>query len=104
MKEGWTKFYINSDTPNGTGDHEHYFDYNGRRKNRLTVYDSNGNAYKDCLKTAIHVRERETGKPWWSLMKTNTLLFSEFTKIYETKFDSLDGKSEYFFRLRPDSG
>ena len=102
--EGWTKFFTSTDTPNGTGDHEHFFFYNINNRDRLEVYDQNGAVNKNCIKTAIHVRERETGIPWWILRKSHTLLFSEFTEKNHTKYGSLDGKSEYFFRLKPDSG
>ena len=99
-KEGWTKFF-SADTPSGTGDHEHYlYFYGDTTRDRLKVYDTDGMVYTHCEKTAIHVRERETGDPWWKLRKDYTLLFSENTK----KFGSLEGKSKYFYRLRPDSG
>ena len=107
VKEGWTKFFINSDTPNGTGDHEHYFYYYGNdNRDRLNAYDSDGAIYGNCVKTAIHVRERETGDPWWKLRSNFALLFSEFTDKSNEKsiFGSLHRSSKYFFRLKPYSG
>ena len=103
-KEGWTRFFTSSDTPSGTGDHEHFFFYSNNKRDRLEVFDRNGAVNKNCVKQAIHVRERETGTPWWILRKSHTLLFSEFTETNEAKYGSLDGKSKYFFRLKPDSG
>ena len=47
---------MSTDTPGGTGDHEHYFYYLNPNVDRLTVYDYNGREYKHCEKKAIHVR------------------------------------------------
>lgn len=79
IKTGWTPFYMNADDPSGTGDHEHYSYYINENYDRLTVYDSDGQAYKNCEKKAIHIRERETQIPWWTLSTSYTLLFSKFT-------------------------
>ena len=104
-REGWTKFFINADSPNGTGDHEHYFHYYGSEKlDRLKVYDTNGNEYEECVKKAIHVRERQTMDPWWKLTRTYTLLFSEFSDEMNPDFGSLERSSKYFYRLKPNSG
>ena len=78
IKTGWTVFYMNTDHPNGTGDHEHYFYYVDGDHDRLTVYDSDGQAYSDCTKKAIHVREKDSHVPWWTLATSYTLLFSKF--------------------------
>ena len=67
---GWTEYYHDDDDPSedgSTGDHEHYFyfrkqDWNFRGdngKNRI-VYAKDGQAYRNCSKTAIFVRKRET--------------------------------------------
>ena len=56
-RTGWTLFYTNEDNPFGTGDHENFFEFlNGR--DRLKVYDLNGEAYTNCEKKAIHIRHR----------------------------------------------
>ena len=55
-RTGWTPFYMSTDTPGGTGDHEHYFYYLNKNTDRLTVYDYNGKEYKNCEKKALHVR------------------------------------------------
>ena len=78
IKTGWTPFYMNADHPNGTGDHEHYTYYISGDHDRLTVYGSDGQAYTNCEKKAIHVRERGTQLPWWTLATSYTLLFSKF--------------------------
>ena len=109
-KEGWTKFFMNADTPDGTGDHEHYFHYYGSEKlDRLKVYDAKGNEYEECIKKAIHVRERETHTSWWILKDTYTLLFSEFTDKNNLSYRSLQSdhferSKKYSYRLKPDSG
>ena len=101
-RKGWTKYFRSTDTPSGTGDHEHYFFYYGDdERDRLAVYDSNGSIYKSCKKTAIDVRERRTHKPWWALTKDYTLLFSKFTDQDQTQ--SLFSP-EYDYRLKPDHG
>ena len=114
-REGWTKSYISTDTPDGTGDHEHYFYYYGNKKGKtfesarqkLKVYDSNGVAYEDCEKKAIYVRERETHKGWWTSKNSYTLLFSKTTD--EKEFGHLENarlqdKSHFTYKLRPDYG
>ena len=71
----WTHFYMNTDSPIGTGDHEHYFYYlNG--KNRLEVLDPDGNIYLNCIKKAIHVRKKETHEPWWDLRQGKNMNIS----------------------------
>ena len=57
-RTGWTLYYTNRDSPNGSGDHENYFEYLHGKKDRLTVYDLNGTAFTHCEKKAIHVRKR----------------------------------------------
>ena len=88
IKTGWTVFYMNTDHPNGTGDHEHYFYYVDGNHDRLTVYDSDGQAYSDCTKKAIHVREKDTNVPWWTLATSYTLLFSKFKYDDDTVIDT----------------
>ena len=101
-RKGWTQYFTSADTPDGSGDHEHYFFYYGdKKRDRLAVYDSNGSIYKSCKKTAIDVRERRTHKPWWALTKDYTLLFSKFTDQDQTQ--SLFSP-EYDYRLKPDYG
>ena len=79
IRTGWTPFYMNADNPNtGTGDHEHYYYYVDGDHNRLTVYDYDGQPYSDCTKKAIHVREKDSHVPWWTLANSYTLLFSKF--------------------------
>ena len=73
---GWTPFYMNSDDPSGTGDHEHYFYYLNKNRDRLNVYDPDGKLYEGCQKKAIHIREVGTMLPWWYLSAFYTLLFS----------------------------
>ena len=59
MFGGWTVSYNSDDIPsNGTGDHEHYSYY--RNRDKLKVYDKNGNEFIGCKKTAIFVRKIET--------------------------------------------
>ena len=64
---GWTPYYNNDDDPSGTGDHEHYFyyrkqswNYRGNNAEVKIVYGKDGQAYKNCNKTAIFVREQHT--------------------------------------------
>ena len=113
-KEGWTKSFISTDTPSGTGDHEHYFLYYGYRKlATFKAYDSNKKEYKNCIKRAVHIREKETGLPWWVLNKSNTLLFSDFEinkyriledAIFEETFDDKLAESQYTYKLKPEYG
>ena len=107
-RRGWTRSFVNNDTPAGTGDHEHYFHYHGNSNlDILKVYDSSGTAYSNCVKKAIFVRERETGIPWWISKNKFTILFSEehsnFGSIEEINIAS--GKNNnYHYALKPDSG
>ena len=101
MKKGWTKYYINEDKPlntnsngekckgdsnckkgekgcckKGTGDHEHlsfFQNRNDEHRDRLKVYDSNGDEFNNCKKIAIHVREAENHTPWWTLKDDYTM-------------------------------
>ena len=63
---GWTPYYNNDDNPiSGTGDHEHPFyfrdwSYRGNDAKKMHVYGKDGQAYKNCKKTAILAREKET--------------------------------------------
>ena len=62
---GWTPYYNDDDDPSGTGDHEHYFyfrnwTYRGGNAEKKIVYGKDGQAYKNCDRTAIYVRERST--------------------------------------------
>ena len=107
-RKGWTQYFTSTDTPNGTGDHEHYFFYYGNEnRDRLAVYDSNGSVYTSCNKTAIDVRERETGKFWWALSKNYTLIFSKFKDKDQIKSEfkkNATSHPEYDYRLKPDYG
>ena len=58
-RTGWTLFYTSQDSPNGSGDHENYFDFVDGKRDRLTVYDLSGKAYTNCKKKAVHVRKRD---------------------------------------------
>ena len=78
MKEGWTDFFLSTDTPttpedSNTGEHEQYNFYAGKSNLRTNVYDSDGNAFTNCIKKAIIVRERSTHKYWWDLRTEYTL-------------------------------
>ena len=67
----------------GDGDHEHYFFYLKSKRERLKVYDSNGEAYTGCYKRAIIVRERNTQLYWWELVSSNTLeRLAKFESIF----------------------
>ena len=81
-KSGWTPFYMNSDKPSGTGDHEHYYYYLNKNNNRLSVYGHDGKEYIGCKKTAMHIRTMETHIPWWKLAINFTILFSESDNTY----------------------
>ena len=78
VKKGWTDFFLSSDTPttpevSNTGEHEQYHFYSGNSNLRTNVYDSNGNAFTQCSKKAIIVRERSTHRYWWDLRTEYTL-------------------------------
>ena len=77
---------MNTDKPSGTGDHEHYFYYHGDVENDRIVYDSKGTIYTNCEKKAIQVREKETGKHWWSLTNNYTLEWMAITALYFIPF------------------
>ena len=70
-----------------------------------------GQAYANSTKKAIHIRERETQIPWWTLSTSYTLLFSKFTdkgNIYSTN-ETTSGKEKendrtYHTSLKPDNG
>ena len=74
---------FSSDTPDGTGDHENYFQ-NVQKNN---VYEINGDEYTNCSKTAIHIRSKggqEQGhKSWWNL-KEYTFFFSKRSKYFSS--------------------
>ena len=77
-KKGWTDFFLSTDTPttpidSNTGEHEEYYFYAGNSNRRTKVYDSNGNAFTQCSKKAIIVRERNTHVYWWDLRTDYTL-------------------------------
>ena len=62
---GWTPYYNDDDDPSGTGDHEHYYyfrnwTYRGGNAEKNIVYGKDGQAYRNCNRTAIYVRERNT--------------------------------------------
>ena len=64
---GWTPYYNDDDDPSGTGDHEHYFyfrnqswNYRGGNAKKKIVYGKDGHAYRNCDRTAIFVREKNT--------------------------------------------
>ena len=63
---GWTPYYNNDDNPDdGTGDHEHYFyfrnwSYRGGNAKKRIAYGKDGQAYRNCKRTAIYVREQYT--------------------------------------------
>ena len=66
---GWTPYYTSDDYPDGTGDHEHYFHFRGEEKDWSyrgknaeisIVYGKDGQAYKNCNRTAIHARTKNT--------------------------------------------
>ena len=102
-RRGWTRSFISNDTPGGTGDHEHYFQFQGNSNlDKLQVYDSSGTAYSNCVKKAIFVRERETGIPWWVSKNKFTILFSD----NQSNFRSMEGSkiATYQYALKPDYG
>ena len=99
-KEGWTRFYMSSDDPTGTGDHEHYW-YYVKTDDELKVYDLDGQAWRKCTKKAIVVRDREYQKFWWELSRSYTFLFSNGTKYYE---NGAEQKIDYQKSLKPDYG
>ena len=84
-KSGWTPFYMSADNPDNTGDHEHYSYYLTEQNKKLIVYGSDGQAYENCIKKAIHVRERLTHIPWWTLAINYTILFSDVEKTFYNK-------------------
>ena len=118
IKSGWTRFYMNVDHPEpektSTGDHEHYFYYVKGNHDRLIVYDYDGEPYEDCVKKAIHVREKSSSLPWWELATSYTLLFSKFKdeERIKNKFSVVQTNSEeekendqtYSTSLKPDYG
>ena len=65
---GWTPYYNDDDDPTGdggTGDHEHYFyfrnwNYRGVNAAKKIAYGKDGQAYRNCNRTAIFVREKYT--------------------------------------------
>ena len=108
-KSGWTPFYMNTDDPEGTGDHEHYSYYLTKEDNRLIVYGSDGQAYEDCTKKAIHIRERLTHSPWWKLAINYTILFSDSGKTYYSEGEHSEEESKklqttYQTTLKPNYG
>ena len=94
IKTGWTPFYMNADHPNGTGDHEHYMYYINGDHDRLTVYGSDGQAYTNCKKKAIHVREKDSHVPWWTLATSYTLLFSQFKYNDDSSYVGIQTNNE----------
>ena len=101
-KAGWTLMYMSADKPSGTGDHEHYGYY--KRDDILIVYDQEGQAWQNCKKRAILVRERKTHLPWWNLSSYYTLLFSKDKKYYTDGYIRENDKEIYQTSLKPDYG
>ena len=105
---GWTKSYRNIDipidndgSPHGTGDHEYWFS----NSQNFIVYSPDGReAYTDCEKTAIHVRETNRHTPWWTLVNNFTLLFSNSSKYVEAPVHEEFVDSLYTSTIRPNFG
>ena len=76
---------MSTDTPGGTGDHEHYFYYLNKNTDRLTVYDYNGKEYKNCEKKALHVRIWDTWTSDDSLIELNEYMTNGFMKPKKEK-------------------
>ena len=83
VKSGWTKSYVSTDTPDGTGDHEHYYQYLGKPQSDRLVYDSKGVTYTNCAKKAIQVRTRELGAYWFKFISEYTLERMAIFKLQE---------------------
>jgi len=105
---GWTKSFKNTDKPRGqrpfygTGDHEYFF--SSSEDDFFQVSGSDGTEYTNCEKTAIHVREANTGLPWWALTNSFTLLFSKSSN-YKLAPEHNDFKDKTYSKvLKPNYG
>ena len=85
---------MSRDTPGGTGDHEHYYEYLGTPLSARLVYDSKGVSYTNCEKKAIFVKQRNIGTYWWRLAKEFTL---EWMAICKNQAYAKKHESNYFF-------
>jgi len=105
---GWTQSFKNTDVPRGTepnygtGDHEHFTSFS--KDDILYVYGSDGTAYSNCRSKAIHVREKNTGTPWWALTTSFTILFSKSTKYFENAEHNQFEETTYSKTLKPNYG
>ena len=86
VRKGWT-LYTSVDKPDGTGDHENYFQQSS------DVFELNGSQFRDCKKKAIHIRSRIKHEPWYSLSGIYSdivFLFSKDGKYTTRVLDSPD--------------
>lgn len=98
-RKGWT-LYTSVDTPDGTGDHENYF------QRSTDVFELNGSHFKKCKKKAVHIRSRSKHEPWYSLSGIYSdivFLFSKDGKYTRRVLDSPDDIN-YTRVLSPDYG
>ena len=98
IRKGWT-LYTSVDKPDGTGDHENYF------QQSKDVYELNGSKYTKCKKKAVHIRSRSKHEPWYSLSGIYSDIIFLFSKnnVYRETIDSPDDIS-YTRVLSPDYG
>ena len=86
-------------TANDTGDHENVYGtqfswLNVRDEDRFDVHERDGmGLYGDCNRKAVHIRERNTGTPWFS--SKNPMVFSNLTtnkshEISEEEYITID--------------
>ena len=74
----YNSFQLSQDTPEGSGDHENYFNINPKN---LTIHDPrNGTRYGDCIKLAVNIREIGTHIPWHS--SKNNIIFSDLSNKF----------------------
>ena len=98
-RKGWT-LYSSVDEPDGTGDHENYF------QQSTDVFDLNGAQYGNCVKKAVHIRSKNKHEPWFSLSGIYSdivFLFSKDGK-YTTRVSDSPHEIKYTRVLNPDYG
>lgn len=74
-----------NDTYESSGDHENVY---GTLFSYSEVHDMNGTVYGECERRAVHIRERNYHKPWYS--SKNPMIFSNLKTKISSKISKED--------------
>ena len=68
--------FVSVDKPDGTGDHENYFD------GYFDVYELDGKMYTNCIKQAVHIRSVDEQISWWHIKQDYSIIFSKRSNYF----------------------